>query len=297
METLESLRRRITSVQDVQSVVTTMKTLAAVNIRQYEAAVEALSDYDHALQLAFQVLLRGRELPTRVSTATESNAAGAVVFGSDQGMCGMFNDEIASFALRHLKRESGDMTWSLLTVGARAQERLRAGGYLVEHNYSLPVSGADITRLVQELLPHVQRWQAERKISRLFVFYNTRTSASSYHPGQIQLLPISRQQMEAWKHQPWQSRSLPLYTMAWRELFSAAVRQYLFLSLFRACAESLASENASRIASMQAAEKNIDERLMTLQTRFHQLRQTSITEELLDVVTGFEALAKTRRRR
>ena len=74
------------------------------------------------------------------------------------------------------------------------------------------------------------------------------------------------------------------------------VRQYLFVSLFQACAESLASENASRIAAMQAAEKNIEERLEELQGQYNHLRQTAITEELLDVVTGFEALASQTRK-
>ncbi|MFP3870922.1 MAG: F0F1 ATP synthase subunit gamma, partial [Syntrophobacteria bacterium] len=84
--------------------------------------------------------------------------------------------------------------------------------------------------------------------------------------------------------------ALPMYTMAWDPLFSALIREYLFISLFRAFAESLASENASRLASMQGAEKNIEERLGELRTRFHQQRQMSITEELLDIVAGFEAL-------
>jgi F-type H+-transporting ATPase subunit gamma len=73
-------------------------------------------------------------------------------------------------------------------------------------------------------------------------------------------------------------------------LFSSLVREYLFVSLYRAFAESLASENASRLASMQAAEKNIEERLRELSAQYHQQRQMSITSELLDIVSGFEAL-------
>ena len=67
------------------------------------------------------------------------------------------------------------------------------------------------------------------------------------------------------------------------------VQQHLFLQLFRACAESLASENASRIAAMQQAESNIQQRLSNLNSEFNQSRQTAITEELLDIITGFEA--------
>jgi F-type H+-transporting ATPase subunit gamma len=71
----------------------------------------------------------------------------------------------------------------------------------------------------------------------------------------------------------------------------ALVREFLFVSLYRACAESLASENASRLAAMQRAEKNIDDLLEALSHTFHRLRQSGIDEELFDVISGFEALS------
>lgn len=74
----------------------------------------------------------------------------------------------------------------------------------------------------------------------------------------------------------------------------ALIREYLFVSLFRACAESLASENASRLAAMQRADKNIDELLEDLNGTFHRLRQSGIDEELFDVISGFEALTGPR---
>ena len=73
------------------------------------------------------------------------------------------------------------------------------------------------------------------------------------------------------------------------------IREYLFVSLFRACAESLASENASRLAAMQRAEKNIKDILETLNRKFHRERQAGIDEELFDVISGFEALGGRRR--
>ena len=70
----------------------------------------------------------------------------------------------------------------------------------------------------------------------------------------------------------------------------ALIRESLFVSLFRACADSLASENASRLAAMQRADKNIDELLDDLNGTFHRVRQSAINEELFDVISGFEAL-------
>ena len=74
------------------------------------------------------------------------------------------------------------------------------------------------------------------------------------------------------------------------KLMAALFRQYFFVSLYRACAESLKSENTSRLTAMQMAEKNISERLVELNLEFNQQRQTTVTEELLDIVAGFEAL-------
>ena len=74
----------------------------------------------------------------------------------------------------------------------------------------------------------------------------------------------------------------------------ALIREYLFVSIFRACAESLASENASRLAAMQRADKNIGELREDLNRTFHRMRQSGIDEELFDVVSGFEALSGKR---
>jgi F-type H+-transporting ATPase subunit gamma len=89
---------------------------------------------------------------------------------------------------------------------------------------------------------------------------------------------------------PWPGKTLPLFTMDEIKLFQALIREYLFVSLYRAFAESLASENASRLASMQVAERNIEDRLRALTAESRQLRQESITSELLDTIAAFEAL-------
>jgi F-type H+-transporting ATPase subunit gamma len=80
--------------------------------------------------------------------------------------------------------------------------------------------------------------------------------------------------------------------MEWEDIFRSMIREYLFVSIYKAFANSLASENASRLAAMQNAEKNIEERLEELHVHFHRQRQMTITEELLDIVAGFEAMGK-----
>ena len=88
----------------------------------------------------------------------------------------------------------------------------------------------------------------------------------------------------------WPTGNLPEVMGGGTATLRALIREYLFISLFRACAESLASENASRLAAMERADKNINELLEDLNRTFHRLRQSGIDEELFDVVSGFEAL-------
>ncbi len=112
-----------------------------------------------------------------------------------------------------------------------------------------------------------------------------------YVPVSQRLLPLD----ENWRRKPvelpWPTRNLPEIMGGGAETLRALIREYLFASLFRACAESLASENASRLAAMQRADKNIDELLENLNRTFHRLRQSGIDEELFDVISGFESLS------
>jgi F-type H+-transporting ATPase subunit gamma len=296
MPTLEGLRRQIDTATDLNSVVTTMKTLAAVSIHQYERAVESLADYNRAIELGFQIALRGD--PYRPgSHAATSTLSAAVVFGSDQGMCGQFNEEVVSFFQDRAFEQQPRNHWKLLVVGARAHGQLLDSGCPVVKSYRVPTSVSAITNLVQEVLLRIESLRRDAGTSRLVVFYNRRTSASSFEPRQLQVLPIDPERFRRWRDEPWPARSLPQFVTDRRRVISRLIRQYLFVSLFRAAAESLASENASRIAAMQAAEKNIEERLEELRGSFNQLRQSAITEELLDVVTGFEALSQERAKR
>ncbi|MFP4055684.1 MAG: F0F1 ATP synthase subunit gamma [Candidatus Brocadiia bacterium] len=292
MQTLETLKRKIRSANELHSVVRTMKALAAVNIRQYEKAVESLEDYNRTTLLALQVVLRDRVERGSASTGGEERAQlGAVVFGSDQGMCGQLNEQIARHTLRSMDELGvGRDRRTILVVGERVGSRLRFDGEPVEDILPVPGSIGGVTPAVQDLLLRIQAWDAERNIRQVVLYYSEQLSGASYRPQSLRLLPVDAEWLARLEHRQWPTHVLPTFTMEWGALFSALIRQYLFVSLYRAFAESLASENASRLASMQGAERNIEDRLQQLTGQFHQQRQASITEELLDIVSGFEAL-------
>lgn len=291
MATIEELKKRIQSTEDLQSVVKTMKSLAAVNIRQYEKAVESLRQYSETVDRGFQVVLGKRPGSRVFARSARGKQIGALIFGSDQGMCGSLNEQVVTLALEEMEKLGADARKrAVLALGKRASALLEDRGQRIEGSFGVPTSVSGITPMVQELLVEIETWSEERGIDQVFLFYSKQLSGASYRPHSVRLLPVDQQWLSNLEKKQWPTRALPSFTMDVDMLFSALIREYLFISLFRAFAESLASENASRLAAMQGAETNIEERLADLNRQFHQRRQMSITEELLDIVAGFEAL-------
>jgi F-type H+-transporting ATPase subunit gamma len=291
MQTIESLKRKIESAEDLRSVVKTMKALAAVSIRQYEKAVESLAIYNRTVEMGFQVLFKQRPPGVSIPQPVLNGRLGAVVFGSDQGMVGQFNEVIARYAVNKMDKlriEKENRT--LLAVGLRVLARLEEAGQPVEGLVSLPDSLAAISPMVHDMVLRIEGWHSQREIDHFVLFYNRPISGSSYRPHTLNLLPVDPGWLQGREDKPWPCRCLPVFTMDWNKLFSSLIREHLFVSVYRAFAESLSSENASRLASMQAAERNIEDRVQELKAQFHQQRQSSIDEELFDLVAGFEAL-------
>ena len=291
METLETLGRRIDTTKDLQSIVRTMKALSAVSIRQYERAVEALREHRRAIGLGLQAVLMQEQPPVPEVDPAEG-AAIAVVFGSDHGLCGHFNREIAALARKELDRRGIDAHETVhLVAGARAAAELAASSARIAEAFVLPGSVAGLTRTAESLLLEIEARRRRQGVARVLVFHNRRTDESSAEPRVTQLLPLDRGWLRRLADSPWPSRARPAYSMAAEAVFAALVRQHLFIALFDAAAESAASEHATRLMAMQAAERNIEDRLEDMNTDYRRLRQESITGELLDVVAGFEALS------
>lgn len=290
MQTAETLRRTIAVTEELQSVVKTMKALAGVNIRQYERAAQAVAEYNRAIEMGLQIALR--RLPAHIAAPKGTGGKlGAIVFGSDQGMCGQLNDQVvqhAARALEKLRRRHADQ--SMAAVGLRAAGQLEGLGRTIETTVQVPGSVAGITPAVEAVLRHIEDWHFRQGIEFVVLFYARPVSGAWYCIRGIRLLPVDEEWIKSVRAKPWPGKTIPMFTMDETRLFEALIREYLFVSLFRAFAESLASENASRLASMQVAERNIGDRLHALTAESRQLRQETITSELLDTIAAFEAL-------
>jgi F-type H+-transporting ATPase subunit gamma len=298
--TLESLRRKIDGAADLEGVVRSMKALAASSIGQYEKAVQSLDDYYRTVELALvaclhqagPVALAEGEIPPH--ERPHEGKIGAVVFGSDQGLVGRFNEVIVEFAVHELKTLPGKIA-KIWAVGDRAHALLADTGVAPVDLLSVPTSVNAITSLVGRILIEIEAALEHGDVGEVYVFHNHPKFGAVYEPVSERLVPLD----QTWQHKlaatAWPTKNLPEVIEGAESALRAFVRGYLFVLLFQACAESLASENASRLAAMQRAEKNIEDILEDLNRTFRRVRQESIDEELFDVISGFEALTGRRR--
>jgi F-type H+-transporting ATPase subunit gamma len=294
-ETNESLRRKISSAGDLQSVVRTMKALAASSIGQYENSVRALADYYRTVELGLGACFRESWLKANSAgrkSPTDTGAVRAIVFGSGQGLVGQFNDVVADYAIKTLAALPGKaQVWA---VGERVHARLEDAGLPPAGLFAVPNSVQAITPLIGQIQIETEAHQGDGEKTSLWVFHNRPLTGALYEPVTQRLLPLDAQWQQDLAKGSWPTANLPEVMGTVPSTLRGLIREYLFISLFQACAESLASENASRLAAMERADKNINELVEELHGNFYQLRQSSIDEELFDVISGFEALTGTR---
>lgn len=290
MQTLQGMERKLKSADDLHTVVRTMKSLAAVSIRQYEEATRSLEEYFHSVEMGLQAALRthphtGRQKEPRTTLI--------IIFGSDQGMAGRFNEALVEFVQEQLDpQKQRVLVWvSGIKMHGLVEDTFGA----IDRLFHLPSSAEGISTRVQEILLHFTEIHKKEGELRLVLFHNRPSGGSSYRQNRVNLLPPDELWLRELGGGEWPGRQIPLYTIPWQDLFGALIGEYIFVALFRAFAASMAAENAARLASMQRAEKNIEETREELTRRYHTMRQNAISEELFDVISGFEALTGAER--
>jgi F-type H+-transporting ATPase subunit gamma len=292
METQESLRRKLSGAEDLKTVVKTMKAVAASNIGQYETAVHSLGDYYRTVSLGIIAYLSQEKIKSIVEkkeiNVNKEKLICFIVFGSDQGLVGQFNDSLADFVSNSLHGLQGKK--EIWAVGERVQLLLSDMNYNTSKLFAVPSSVNAITPLIQQILAQSEAFFDKNKNSEVYIFHNQPKSAAAYVPAIQRLLPLDEKWRQSLTTLQWPTKLPPQVVGGIKPTLLALIHEYLFTSLFKASAESLASENASRLAAMQRAEKNIDELVVELGNKFHSLRQSSIDEELFDVISGFEVM-------
>lgn len=318
---LQQLREKIITAGNLRGVVETMRGLAAVNIRRAEVAAMQGEKYERTVHLALHVAMKsiekggsalypaaGNERGTVSGMAvgrSHDDLLGAVVITTDQGLCGQFNDRIISYAQRLFDEDTnrrvamigsdGAMdrpaeNRRLVVIGMRGFERLDSDGEHIIAHLDAPGSVEVIPTVVSQAFSSFEDLLGSGKIGRLLVIYNRLRQGSTFGESHLQLAPFdsSRWVDLPEGESPW--ATLPDFSIPVHELLPLLVKEQVYIDLFRALTQSFAAENAARLASMQSAADNIEERLNELEGQYRRARQDVITSELMDLMGGVEAV-------
>jgi F-type H+-transporting ATPase subunit gamma len=283
MQTSESLRRQIDVARELSSVVTTMKSLAALELREHEQAVSALGESVRVLRLGFQAVFRGHpdlvpadDMPERIAVA--------IVFGSDQGLCGPLNRTIVRYALAEIGEAD------IIAVGLRAARELEMAHRTPVRVFGVPGSLGVVGESVDALIVAIDELRLRNEGGRTVLIHHRPRGRQGYEPRVDTVSPLDRRLLAAIARRPWPTRCLPTSIGDPTLLLQSLTRRAVSYALHRAFTEARASEHTGRLIAMQNAEQSITERGDELSRALHRLRQATITAELLDVVAGFEAV-------
>jgi F-type H+-transporting ATPase subunit gamma len=288
-DSLDGLRRKLDGARQLGAVVRAMKAISASSIVQYEKAVAALDPYQRSVELGLSLCLAEEHPVAARPTCGRTSPVAALIIGTDQGLVGRFNEVIGDFAAEALRKLPGSKTvWA---VGERVCPALEAAGLSVAKRFTIPSSISAITTFATEIQIEVEGYAAAHPNAEIHVFHNSPRAAARYEVVYQRLLPLDAAWYTRLKQMSWPNGRLAQVLGDRSASLTALIHEQLFISLYRACAESLASENASRLEAMQRAEENIESVTDEFQRSLNRLRQSSIDEELFDVVAGFNSLS------
>jgi F-type H+-transporting ATPase subunit gamma len=286
MSKLKSIRKRIGSVKNTAKITKAMKMVAAARLRKAQTAIETLRPYafktrDIIAQLAARAdfsdhpLLEQRP-PKKVEL---------LILTSDRGLCGAFNSNINRAAERYIRiNEPGHETIELDIVGKKGVE------YFKRRDVSVNTVFKDILtdpnqEKASEIAEHAIRRFTEEGLDALYVVYNEFKSAITQKVVVEQLLPIVPAPLDEGKYLPEY-----IYEPGKREILDAVIPGHVTVQVYRMLLESVASEMGARMSAMDSATKNAGELIGKLTLQYNRARQAAITRELIEIISGMEAL-------
>jgi F-type H+-transporting ATPase subunit gamma len=285
MSQLKEIEKQLKGVRSLKDIVHSMRSLAAVNLYKTEKVLESIRQYRLMIQEGLGLVNHLLPVPKPESVEKTDLPIGYLIFTSDQGLSGSFNEKVIDFVQQYDARGKEVV---YMVSGVRGQDILKEKKIDVFLYTSAPTSLEGIKKAMRDLSDTLYLYYSEGRFGSLILFYNVYVSVGQFTPTAFSVLPLDVTQFTREKAFPSQPH---LYVMP-EELLPLLIEEYLFIELYRAFVESLASENGSRLRSMDSAGKNIDKKIEDLLQHYRISRQEEITSEMLEIISGAEALTE-----
>ena len=280
-------KRRIASISSTKKITKAMEMVASVKLKRFKSAFERLRDYENELkeQMSYLVHLLNEQwaeegkCPTHYIKENES-AEGTLylLITSDLGLCAGYNSNLFKYLEEHIDKEKD----TLAPIGQKGLTHyLREGGYRVDPSFGEIGLSLDIV-LVFERCAKIKAEFNEERYKRVVLIYTEYRNSISFVPNSLDLLPLSL----PYEEKDYRKTSPELLIDTPRNMLHQILPQYLYGILYARLVESQLSEQASRRNAMENANDNADELLRTLSIEYNKARQSAITQEIVEVVSG-----------
>ena len=290
MANLKDLRVRIASVKSTQKITAAMKMVAAAKLRRAQEAAEASRPYAERMERmlgSLAVSAAGRDGAPKMLAGTGKDEVHLIIVGTaDRGLCGGFNSNIA--ALRH-----GGKTVKILCIGRKGRDQLRRdyGGSIID----------TIEDVARPRLSFAGAEAIAKRIERMFeagefdvctIYYARFKSAISQIVSSQQLIPFASSGQEEAEAAAGGPATLAVYEYepAEEEILADLLPRNLAVQIYKALLENSASEHGARMSAMDNATRNAGEMIDKLTLTYNRTRQAVITTELIEIISGAEAL-------
>ncbi len=289
MASLRDIRKRIRSVKNTRQITKAMKMVSAAKLRRAQEGVVAARPYAQTLDAVMNQLMSRAEPGTvthPLLTRREVKKVDLLVITSDRGLAGGFNANINRRALKYLAEHKGTLEVNITSVGRKGGEFLRGRGFTIRKDYPgvlQKVTYAAAEGIAGEL---AQRFLAGT-VDAVFIMYNEFASAVTQVPTTAQLLPFETRVSEA---KVGQSLIDYAYEPNPQAVLERLVPSAVAVKVYRALLESVAAEHAARMTAMDSATRNAGDMIGALTLFYNRSRQAQITKELVEIVSGAEAL-------
>ena len=291
MATLQDIRRRIASTQNMRKITKAMELVSAAKLRRAQRRMEALRPYAGAMVEMMRDLATFGAEKSAYALLREHDSAGTealLVITGDGGLAGAFNANVlrAFFAAERELTGRG-VAHRLLVVGKKGIGTLRFRGYAIEQSWS-GKSDRPTYADAEAIAHHVIDLYTSEQVDRVRVVYNHFKTPIEQTLMDVQILPIEPQEIYT------EGRERPpvsyLYEPDEADILASLLPRYVEIAIFRALLESSASEQGARMSAMRNASESADDMISDLTLSMNRARQAAITQEILEVVAGAEAL-------
>ena len=284
MSTLRDIKRRISSVKNTEQITKAMKMVAASKLRRAQDAILASRPYAHKmLEVLSSLALRTNPQAHPLLHTREPKKVDLVVVTSDRGLCGAFNSNIIRRAEQFI-RERPDWEFTLHLVGRKANDYFKRRDYTIRKVSLNVLSDISFPHAVAVGSDVVENYLAE-EFDQVYMVYNEFKSAIQQKVIVEQLLPIKPMDISE-DYYPVEYTFEPSEDV----LLSELLPRHINIQVYRVFLESVASEHGARMTAMESASKNAAEMIESLTLVYNRTRQAAITTELIEVVSGKEAM-------